>query len=166
MAVLAQHFAQDTRRMSASELRESHCGLGVTLPRREASVVCDERKHMSGPHDVFCLGARVGKGPNGPCPIVRGNSRTDAPRGIHGDAEIHSRGLGVLVRGDHERERQAPCLTMKFTVSGVAASASIKRSPSFSRRGSSTSSIMPPFLSRASASGTVESFFDFFFIFF
>ncbi len=53
-----------------------------------------------------------------------------------------------------------PCLTVKFTISGVAFSAANTRSPSFSRSASSTTTIMRPAAIRLTAWSTVRNEFS------
>ena len=93
--------------------------------------------------------------------VVPRRASTDSVKGVPNLAVLRDTMSFKPRRSAHSADMGAhrmprPCLSMKFTVSGVAFSAAHTRSPSFSRSASSTTTMICPARIRRTASGTVR----------
>ena len=157
-AVLAGDLDDRAGRAQAREAGEVDGGLGVAVADQDAAGLGAQREDVAGADEVAGLGAAARQQPQGGGAVGGGDAGGDAVggAGVDGDGEGGLHRLGVVLRpsaGSSSRSSSSPSmgaqirprhsLIMKATISGVAFSAAMTRSPSFSRSSSSTTTTGP-----------------------
>ncbi len=167
LAVLARDLHDGAGGAQARETGEVDGGLGVAVAGEDAAGAGAQREDVPGAHEVVGRGRAAREEPQGGGAVVGGDAGGDAVRGggVDGDGEAvlidsvlfsticgsRSRSSSSASMGAQIRPRHS--LIMKATISGVAFSAAMTRSPSFSRSSSSTTTTgRPAAMSRTACS--------------
>ena len=168
--LVVQHLADHAHRGRAGQPREVHRRLGMAGAAEHAAGQRAEREDVAGAVEVLRTRGGVDEGADGDGAIVGGDAGGDAAAGVHGGGEGgadaapccrapsgRSRGRRGARPSMGTQMRPRPYRAMKFTASGVTRSAAMRRSPSFSRSSSSTTTSIRPARISSMASSMVEN---------
>ena len=163
--VLADHLAQHAGRVEAGQAGQVDGGLGVAGPLEHAALAVAQREDVAGPGQVDGAGGGVDEGGDGGGPVGGRDAGGGAVAGVDRDGEggaVATRCCRRTIGGSSSSSRRSPIIGMQITpdvwfrkkaiFSGVANSAAMMRSPSFSRSASSTTTTISPRPKAATAS--------------
>ena len=162
--LLGDDLAQHAGRVAAGQAGEVDGGLGVAGPLQHAALAGLEREDVAGAEQVAGPGARVDERLDGGGAVGGRDAGGGAVAVVDGEEERGALALGVLCDHRGEVELAGPLggdgaqITPEVwrrknaIVSGVANSAAMMRSPSFSRSSSSTTTTISPRPMAATAS--------------